>query len=70
MRILKKERKIAEYSLVPYEVQKDGYMDYSHTLTAEMLEKMGIGWKKEDYLILAAFDDCTNVAITNPFRIG
>ena len=44
-------------------------MDYSHELSPEMLKNMGMEWKKEDYLVMIAFDDCTNLAIANPFFV-
>ncbi|MDO4324826.1 MAG: CehA/McbA family metallohydrolase [bacterium] len=67
MRILKKGRKMADYSLLPFETACDGYMDYSHVLTPQMLQEMGMEWQEKDYLVLIALDDCTNIAIANPF---
>ena len=69
MRLLKKGSRTADYSLVPYEKDCGGYMDYSHKLTREMLNDMGLEWKKDDYLVMIAFDDCTNIAIANPFLL-
>lgn len=69
MRLLKKGRLQADYSLAPYEKDQGGYMDYSHQLTPGMLKNMGMEWKKEDYLVMIAFDDCTNIAIANPFLV-
>ena len=69
IRLLKKGRQAADYSLAPYEKDRRGYMDYSHRLTIEMLKDMGMEWKKEDYLVMIAFDDCTNLAIANPFFV-
>ncbi|MCI8725375.1 MAG: CehA/McbA family metallohydrolase [Hungatella sp.] len=69
IRLLKKGRRMADYSLAPYEKERGGYMDYSHRLTREMLKDMGMEWKKEDYLVMIAFDDCTNLAIANPFFV-
>ena len=70
MRILKKGRKMADYSLLAFEKACDGYMDYSHVLTPKMLQEMGMEWQDEDYLVLIAFDDCTNIAMANPFFIS
>lgn len=70
MRILKKGRLMADYSLEPFEKDCGGYMDYSHELTPQMLQDMGMAWKEEDYLVMIAFDDCTNLAIANPFFVG
>lgn len=70
MRLLKKGRLMADYSLAPFEKDCGGYMDYSHDLTPQMLSDMGMAWKEEDYLVMIAFDDCTNIAIANPFFVG
>ena len=69
MRILKRGRQKADYALAPFEKDCGGYMDYSHELSPEMLKNMGMEWKKEDYLVMIAFDDCTNLAIANPFFV-
>lgn len=69
MRILKKGRLSVDYSLAPFEKDCGGYINYSHKLTGEMLKDMGMEWKKDDYLVMIAFDDCTNLAIANPFFV-
>lgn len=70
MRLLKRGRKMADYSLKQYEVKKDGYFDYSHTLTPQMLKELDMEWQGKDYLVMVAFDDCTNIAVANPFLVG
>lgn len=67
IRLLKKGRKMADYSLAPYEKEEEGYFNYSHELTLEMLKEMDMAWKEEDYLVMIAFYDYTNIAISNPF---
>ena len=58
---------MADYSLAPYEKEEEGYFNYSHELTLEMLKEMDVAWKEEDYLVMIAFYDYTNIAISNPF---
>ncbi len=70
MRVLKKGRRMADYALEPFEQPGDGYWNYSHELTPKMLKDMDMEWTKQDYLVLIAYDDCTNMAIANPFFVS
>lgn len=66
IQLIKRGKKQTVYSLSPYEKRNKGYFDYSHSRAMKELKAMDFEVLPGDYVIVIAYDDCTNAAISNP----
>ena len=69
VKILVKGNQEFTYDLTEYEKEEEGCRDYSHVLTAEKREKMGMKLQSGDYLVVMAGKDGLHLAISNPIFV-
>lgn len=69
VKILIKGNQEFTYNLTEYEKEEEEYREYSHVLTAEKREKMGIKLQPGDYVVVMASEDGMHLAISNPIFV-